>query len=88
MALHAGYLHHDAHGVTGSAVNELFRLLQAPALKARLADDDNDFALIISDHLHHAACGYRLLNPGLFEPVTVEVKETRTQAWMWLPPGP
>ena len=34
MVLHAGEIHPDAHGVTGSAVNRTFRLVEAPVLKS------------------------------------------------------
>ena len=37
MALHAGEVHYDEHGVTGASVNLAFRLVEAPALKAALA---------------------------------------------------
>jgi hypothetical protein len=34
VALHAGEVHYDAHGVAGTSVNLAFRLLDAPPLKA------------------------------------------------------
>lgn len=87
MALHAGFLHHDAHGVTGATVNYLFRLLDAPEMKRRLADDHADFALILSDYLYNTAIGYRLIAPDLFGRIPVDVKETHTFAWLWVPPS-
>lgn len=37
MALHAGEVVYDEHGVTAASVNLTFRLLDSPALKAALA---------------------------------------------------
>jgi class 3 adenylate cyclase len=37
MALHAGEVRYDEHGVTAAAVNLAFRLRDADALKAALA---------------------------------------------------
>lgn len=37
MALHAGEVHYDDHGVVGTAINHAFRLLDAPAFKAAFA---------------------------------------------------
>ena len=37
MALHAGEVHYDAHGVAGAAINMAFRLLEARPLKRALA---------------------------------------------------
>ncbi|CNG54525.1 Uncharacterised protein [Mycobacterium tuberculosis] len=89
MALHAGFLHEDAYGVAGGAVNRLFRLLDAPVMKDRLAADGTDFALVMSDYVYEAATGYHLIDPADFEMINVEVKETCTSAWLWTaPPGP
>jgi adenylate cyclase class 2 len=49
MALHGGEVHPDAHGVTGSAVNKTFRLVEAPALKSALDGSAGVLALIVSD---------------------------------------
>src|SRR5262245_43602101 len=36
VALHAGEVHYDDHGVTGCAINHAFRLVEMPAFKAAL----------------------------------------------------
>ncbi|GAA1783955.1 hypothetical protein [Actinomadura chokoriensis] len=87
MALHAGFLHEDAHGVAGSSVNRLFRLLDAPVMKDRLAVDGTDFALVMSDYVYEAATGYHLVDAADFEMIRVEVKETCTDAWLWTAPA-
>ena len=48
MALHAGEVHYDEHGVTAAAVNLAFRLLEASALKAALAGSPGVLAVIVS----------------------------------------
>ncbi|MEV4002739.1 hypothetical protein [Actinomadura sp. NPDC049753] len=87
-ALHAGFLHRDRHGVTGDTVNLLFRMLDAPAMKRRLDDEDADFALAVSPNVYEAATGYRLIDGKDFELIDVDVKQTRTSAWLYLAPPP
>ena len=84
MALHAGEVRYDEHGVTAAAVNLAFRLLDASALKAALASSPGVLAVIASswffeEVVRHsgAAAGYR--------PVEVAVKETATTGWICLP---
>ena len=84
MALHAGEVHYDQHGVTAAAINLAFRLLDAGALKAALASSPGVLAVIASswffeEVVRHtgAAAAYR--------PVEVAVKETTTTGWICLP---
>jgi hypothetical protein len=87
MAVHAGRIHHDEHGLTGDALVHLFRLLNAPAFKR--AAVDTDLALIVSDQLYTDA--YRngaLIDPDAYRSRRIAHKETRTKAWIWLPPTP
>jgi hypothetical protein len=87
MAIHAGYVYSDSHGISGRAVIHLFRLLESPALKARLAHHQGDFALIVSDYVYEEIVEYSpgQIDAGLFQLVNVEVKETRGRGWVWLP---
>ena len=84
MALHAGEVRYDEHGVTAASVNLAFRLLEAGALKAALAGSPGVLAVIVSswffeEVVRHsgAAAGYR--------PIEVAVKETTTTGWICLP---
>lgn len=88
MAVHAGHLYPDAHDVTGTTVNHLFQLLDAPAFKA--AANGADLALIVSGHPYAEviAHGSGLLGPGQFAPPALSCKETRTTGWVWQPAGP
>jgi class 3 adenylate cyclase len=49
MALHAGEVYQDAHGVAGAAVNHAFRLIEATELRTVLATSTGVLALIVSD---------------------------------------
>src|SRR3984893_12332233 len=48
MALHAGEVRYDEHGVTAASVTLAFRLLEAAALKAPLAGSPGVLAVIVS----------------------------------------
>jgi tetratricopeptide (TPR) repeat protein len=89
MALHAGEVSYDEHGVTAASVNRAFRLLEAPALKAALAGSPGVLALAAStwffdEVIRHSAAAY----PASYRPVRVTVKETNTVAWIALPDFP
>ena len=83
MALHAGEVHQDAHGFTGASLNLAFRLVEAPESRAALRDSPGIMALVVSgwfydDVVRH----YPAAGPGCFREVNIEVKETRTLAWV------
>src|SRR5438477_2762757 len=48
VALHAGEIRYDRHGVTGAAINLAFRLLDAAPLKSALATSPGVLALVVS----------------------------------------
>ena len=84
MALHAGEVHYDEHGVTAAAVNLAFRLLEAGVLKVAMASSPGVLAVIASswffeEVVRHsgAAAAYRRIK--------VAVKETTTTGWICLP---
>jgi tetratricopeptide (TPR) repeat protein len=89
MALHAGEVSYDAHGVTASSINHAFRLLDAPQLKAALAGSPGVLALVASawffDEVVRNSGG---CDPSNYYPVQVTVKETSTTAWISLPDQP
>jgi hypothetical protein len=82
MAVHAGYVQLDEHGFTGPDVNHLFRLLEAPELKANLVSRHDDLALIVSEYVYNHATGYNMIEPGEYRQVGVIVKETVAKAWL------
>lgn len=86
VAVHAGEVLYDGHGVAGCSVNTAFRLLDAAPLKDALRDSPGVVALIASDWFYDEvvrqcpAC-----DAASFRAVDVAVKETRTRAWVQLP---
>ena len=87
-AVHAGHVCFDSHGVCGDAVNHLFRMLEAPAFKRALDASDADFALVTSGAVFDDVVfsGTGLIDPDMYAPVQIRCKETRAQAWLYLPP--
>jgi len=84
MAIHSGYVQHDAHGVAGVAAVHLFRLLEAGQLKKALATSGAELALIVSGYVYDSVIRH---DPGLnglasYQPIEVEVKQTRARAWV------
>jgi len=89
MALHAGEVHYDSYGVAAASVNLAFRLLDAPPLKAALAESPGTLALIASawffeEVIRHAAAA----SPARYRCIQVDVKETTAIAWIALPDHP
>ncbi len=86
VAVHAGEVHHDDHGVAGTAINKAFRLLSAPPLKDALRTSPGVLALITSGWFFEEVVRQ---NPAClaaaFRPAHVAVKELRERAWMRLP---
>ena len=86
VALHAGEVYRDAHGVAGTAINHAFRLVETPLLRSALDESPGTLALIISDWLftevarHHPAA-----EPGSYRQVPVSVKETQATGWIRMP---
>ena len=48
MAVHAGEVNYDRHGVTAVSINLTFRLLECDPVKAALADSPGVLAVIAS----------------------------------------
>jgi DNA polymerase III delta prime subunit len=88
MALHAGEINYDEHGVTSVAINLAFRLLDAAPVKEALARSQAVLAMITSSWFfdevvrHSSAC-----DPDTYRSVSVAVKETISTAWLHVPQG-
>jgi len=86
VALHAGEIYHDAHGVAGASINHAFRLAEAPALKSALDASPGVLALIVSDWLYDEVVRHDpSAVPGSYRPVWVIVKETAAAGWIRVP---
>ncbi|MEV0682012.1 tetratricopeptide repeat protein [Actinosynnema sp. NPDC050436] len=89
LAVHAGEVAFDAHGVTSTSLTTAFRLVDAAPLKQALADSPGTLALVVSgwvfdEVVRHSA----VLDAATFRPVEVRVKEVRDTAWVALPDHP
>lgn len=86
MALHAGEIHYDEHGVVGRAVNLAFRLLDAQVLKDALAASSGLLAMITSSWFFDEVIWHsRTVDRATYHRVSVTVKETDAVAWICLP---
>jgi hypothetical protein len=89
LAVHAGDVHRDANGVAGHAVNLLFRILDADRFKKVLTASNSDLGLIVSDQLYMTVTQRAgLVDAEAYQQINIRRKETRTRAWVWLPPRP
>ncbi|WUH99822.1 hypothetical protein OHR68_41105 [Spirillospora sp. NBC_00431] len=81
VALHAGYVHHDPNGVVGTAVNEAFRLLDAPELKRALRETSSDLVYIASAQFHREVIRQRrVFDSDADRKVRITVKEPYVEA--------
>jgi hypothetical protein len=86
MAVHVGSVYRDSYGVSGHAVNHLFRLLDADVLRDAIESSRAPLGVIISDGLYKGLAGYGGPPDVLgYRPVQVVRKETETRAWVRLP---
>jgi class 3 adenylate cyclase len=87
IAIHVGPIYPDGHGIVGSDVTLLFRLLDAQQLKKKLAASSAEMALITSDYFYGSIIRRQpfILDPDLFDMANIRVKETRARAWIYLP---
>ena len=86
LALHAGEVAYDDNGVTASSINLVFRLLDAPPLKAALTDSTGVLALITSDWFYDEVARHSVSTE--FRQAQVNVKETSTTGWIARPDDP
>ncbi|CNG15520.1 Uncharacterised protein [Mycobacterium tuberculosis] len=86
VALHVGPVTPDAEGLNGQVIIQTARLLEAPVLKSALAETGADLGFIVSPFVYDACVAHLHgpLDPAAFERVTLKVKETATEAWMYL----
>ena len=84
MALHAGEVTYDDHGVTGAAVNLAFRMLDAKDLKAALARSGGVLAVIVSSWFYEEVVRHTAA-AAMYVAVPVTVKETAVTGWMCSP---
>ncbi|GAA1022439.1 MULTISPECIES: tetratricopeptide repeat protein [Amycolatopsis] len=89
LAVHAGEVHYDQHGVTSNAVVLAFRLVGSPALKSALAGSSSVLATMVSawffdEVVRHGRGGLA----ETFRPFPVPLRGSRTTGWVSLPGDP
>ncbi|MEV0121008.1 hypothetical protein AB0I16_05505 [Streptomyces sp. NPDC050703] len=83
--LATGYVAVDElDGWVGADLNHACRLLDADVLRGALRERPDDFALCVSESVHHGIVqhGYRGIPKDAFHPVTVESKNGPLRAWL------
>ncbi|WP_326950929.1 hypothetical protein OG439_20285 [Amycolatopsis sp. NBC_01307] len=88
MAVHAGEVTFDESGVTGSAIVHAFRMLDAPRVRAVLAESDGSVVLVVSAWIQDEVI--RHLEPRISARFTANeatLKETTAPVWVRLFPS-
>ncbi|OLF13385.1 ATP-binding protein [Actinophytocola xanthii] len=86
VAVHAGEVHYDEHGVVGTSVNHAFRLLDAAAFRTAFAHSGAQLGMIVSTWFFDEVV--RHVDGGIaaeYQRVDVVSKETTATAWMRVP---
>jgi class 3 adenylate cyclase len=88
VSVHAGEVHRDATGWTGTDLNVACRLVANAVVSRHLLQRPAaDVLVVVSDAVYDAVVrhGYRRIDPGAYEPVHVAVKELSARAWLHVP---
>ncbi|MFE0021291.1 hypothetical protein [Amycolatopsis sp. NPDC059021] len=85
LAVHAGEINYDEHGVTGASIVHTFRILDSPELKRALEETSAVLAVagsawFFDEVIRHSegSCAQA------YKPAAITNKETTTQAWIRL----
>ena len=87
VALHAGPVIRDAQGVTGHAINQTARLVQARILRKLLTETRADLGVIVSAYIYDYVIRQHEDQPGDATPyrkIRFRVKESALTAWIHL----
>jgi class 3 adenylate cyclase len=89
MALHAGEVVYDEHGVTATSINLAFRLVDTKPVKDALSVSPGVLAVITSAWFYDEVVRHSYhTDPSTFRPVQVAEKQTTAMAWISLPDHP
>ncbi len=87
VALHAGPVIRDAQGVTGHAINQTARLVQARILRKKLDETQADLGVIVSAYIYDNVIRQHEGQPmdaTLYRKIRFRVKESALTAWIHL----
>lgn len=83
LALHAGEILRDEHGVTSSSINHTFRILDASSVKAAFAESAAVLAIVSSAWFYDEVIRQSdWSKASSYTPIEVRNKETTAQAWL------
>jgi hypothetical protein len=87
MAVHSGFVQRDDHGLSGEALVQLYRLLDAPAFKDAVKTAGANLGLVVSPYIYENVVrhGRGLINPDSYEKLPFVNKETSAEAWLHWP---
>jgi hypothetical protein len=87
MAVHAGFVYRDEHGLSGEAIVRLYRLLDAPAFKDAVISQRAVLGLLVSQYIYDNAVRHSLglIDSDSYRKLLIVNKETTTEAWLHLP---
>jgi hypothetical protein len=87
--VHAGGVHVDDGQLIGGSLEHVARLLDAAPLRAALsmAPPTASVALAVSQHIHEEVVRHRYagIDPDMYVPAAIQVKELNTTAWLRIP---
>ncbi|SNS40036.1 Cyclic nucleotide-binding domain-containing protein [Actinomadura meyerae] len=88
-ALHVGPVQRGPKGVAGTAIITTRRMVDAPAVKRRVAETGADLAFVTSDFVYDTviAPAPGLVDPNRYSRVRVRLKEASLSAWLMLEGG-
>jgi hypothetical protein len=87
VALHAGPVIRDAQGVTGNAINQTARLVQARTLRKHLNETQADLGVIVSAYIYDNVIRQHDGQPiaaADYRKIRFRVKESALTAWIHL----
>jgi len=86
VAAHIGPVRHDGHGLVGHDVSLLCRMLDARPLRRMISESDAEVGVVVSSYIFTNVVRRHpsILDPAMFQPIRVRVKETRERAWAYI----
>ena len=87
VALHAGPVTGDAQGMTGNAINQTARLIQAGLLRKHLKETGADLGIIVSAYIYDNVIrqhGGQPIGPADYRRIRFRAKESALTAWIHL----
>ena len=90
MAVHYGPVYADPNGLVGTSLVHLYLMLDAPAFRRTLSASGADLGVVTSERLYRDVIEPDRATPpvGCYRPIEVNLKETRSPAWVYVPDDP